>query len=216
MGEMHILGYLIDYKNKQFQEALILFRKARQKRAQQIYEKLLKLGVLLDKEALYEIAGEGSIGRLHFAKALMKEGFVRNIVDAFQKYLGYGKPAFVPKFRLKPEAAIKMIRRIGGIPVMAHPFYGHYTNKALIKGLIKNGLCGIEVWHSKHSPSTSKMFGELAKELGLLSTGGSDCHGTFENEDAHMGSVKVPYSVLENLRERKEEIDLQSRKIFET
>ena len=213
-SEMHILGYYINWKNETLRESLALFRKVRQERADRILEKLSKLGVRLGEEALRKKSGRGSIGRLHFAKALIEEGFAKNITDAFQKYLGIGKPAYVPKCRLTPDEAIKMIRRSGGIPVLAHPYYGHYSNRNLLRGLVRSGLRGIEVWHSKHPPQSVELFKNLAKELGLIATGGSDCHGSYADEPAMMGTVKIPYSVVTSLKEQKEAIDRENTSIF--
>ena len=213
-NEMHILGYYINWKNKQFNESLSLFRKSRQKRALQILEKLDKLGIRLADERLTCAADSCSVGRLHFAKALIKEGYVSTINEAFYKYLSLGKPAYVPKFHLKPEEAIHMILKTGGIPVLAHPYYGHYSNKNLLKGLVRDGLAGIEVWHSRHPASTVNIFIALSKELGLLMTGGSDCHGGIGDEPSTIGTLKIPYSVVEELKKHKENIDRKNSSIL--
>lgn len=213
-SEMHILGYFINWKNVQFRESLSLFQKSRQKRAEQILEKLAKLGCHLTNEKLRSTAEHFSIGRLHFAKALIEDGYVSSINEAFQKYLSFGKPAYVPKFHLKPEEAIKMILKTGGIPVLAHPYYGHYSNRNLLKGLVRDGLAGIEVWHSKHPPSTVQSFQALARELGLLVTGGSDCHGGFGNDPPVIGTLSIPYSVVEELKKHKEKMDCQDLSIL--
>ncbi|MDI6757759.1 MAG: PHP domain-containing protein, partial [Endomicrobiia bacterium] len=149
--EMHILGYYINWESVKFQEELKLFRQARERRAFHILDKLAQVGIKLDEERLFKIAGIGSIGRLHFAKAMMEAKIVTHTQEAFEKYLGEGRPAYVPKLRLQPEEAIQMIHRIGGLPVLAHPFYGG-INKAAVKSLVNKGLMGIEVWHIKHPP----------------------------------------------------------------
>jgi predicted metal-dependent phosphoesterase TrpH len=213
--EMHILGYYINWESAQFRESMELFRKARRQRADQILEKLSKLGVHLDREHLFSIAGHGAIGRLHFAKALVEEGFANGIPDCFQKFLGIGKPAYVPKLRLKPEEAIGMILKIGGIPVLAHPYYGHYNNRNLLRGLVNAGLKGIEVWHSKHPPQTVQLFEGIARELHLLSTGGSDCHGAFGNDPASMGKVNISYNVVTELKKYKETVEKCAGDIFD-
>jgi predicted metal-dependent phosphoesterase TrpH len=212
--EMHILGYFINWENAQFKDSLGLFRKARTQRAHQIIDKLLHLGIRLDKERLFSIAGDGSIGRLHFAKLMVEQGICSDINDAFHKYLGIGKAAYVPKLSLKPEEAIRMIVRTGGIAVLAHPYYGHYSNRNLLKGLVSAGLRGIEVWHSKHPPATVKMFSALASDLGLLSTGGSDWHGTFINEPSTLGKIKIPYSSVLELKKYKDKIDRENKDIL--
>jgi predicted metal-dependent phosphoesterase TrpH len=213
--EMHILGYCINGESAQFRESLELFRTARTQRAFKILEKLKKLGIALDEKRLFEISGRGVVGRLHFAKAMIEGGFAGNIGEAFQRYLGIGRPAFVPKLRLKPEEAIRMILRTGGIPVLAHPYYGHYSNRNLLRRLVGEGLKGIEVWHSKHPPQSVRTFEQIARELGLLSTGGSDCHGSFGGEPPIMGTVKISYDVVEALKNCKEKMDRGNTQIFE-
>jgi predicted metal-dependent phosphoesterase TrpH len=210
-SEMHILGYCIDWENAQFRETLTTLRRSREQRAQDILKKLQTLGIGLDAQKLLTIAGTGAIGRLHVAKALIEGGFVRDINDAFYKYLGIGKPAYVPKQHLTPADAIRMILRVGGVPVLAHPYYGHYSNRELLQSLVRDGLAGIEVWHTKHPPSTVDLFKRLARELQLVSTGGSDCHGSYADEPPMMGNVPVPYTVVEELKKRQEAIALENR-----
>lgn len=213
-SEMHILGYFVNWHNAVLQDQLALFRNARKKRAEEILRKLAEAGAPLDDERLLANPGGRAIGRLHIAKALIEKSHVRTINDAFHLYLGVGKPAYVPKFRLTPDQAIKLILRSGGIPVLAHPYYGHYSNRNILHGLLNSGLKGIEVWHSKHSPSTSDMFLKLARELNLLPTGGSDCHGPYSDDPPLMGNIKVEYSVLESLKECKAELDRANTEIF--
>jgi predicted metal-dependent phosphoesterase TrpH len=212
--EMHILGYYINWENRQFLESLTLFRTYRQERARKIFDKLHNLGVALDTTTVYPAGPAGAIGRLHIAKALIAQGFAANVVDAFQKYLGIGKPAYVPKLRLTPQDAISMILKVGGIPVLAHPYYGHYSNRNLLRALVKDGLRGIEVWHSKHAPQTVALFTNLAAELGLIATGGSDCHGGFGNEHPLMGTIKVPYSAVEQLKQCRDALAAATAEIF--
>jgi len=198
--EMHILGYYIDCKSEKLKESLSIFRKARLDRAYKILEKLRENGVNLKNESFLENVGKKSIGRMHFAKAMADEGLVKSINDAFQRYLAVNKPAYVPKYAMTAEEAIKLILSVGGIPVMAHPYYIHYADKILFKSLVESGLKGIEVWHSKHPESAVKKFLALAEEFDLVATGGSDCHGAYNNEHPLMGRIKVPYSAVENLK----------------
>ncbi|MCX5777980.1 MAG: PHP domain-containing protein [Elusimicrobia bacterium] len=213
-SEMHILGYFINWTNGAFQETLTVFQKARLDRAHKIIKRLAEIGVPLDVDTVQKIAGRGTIGRLHIAKALVEDGSVTTSHEAFTKYLGNDKPAFVPKMHLSPEDAIKMIQRVGGIAVLAHPHYGQYSNRNLLKALVAAGLRGIEVLHSKHPPATVDLFVQLSREFGLIATGGSDCHGPYADNAAIMGSVKIPYSVLEELKTCKEKIDRENATIF--
>lgn len=206
-SEMHILGYFINWENTHFQGQLKLFRQVREQRAIHILEKLSQLGIKLNKEKVFRTAGESSIGRLHIARVMLEERYIKNTREAFQKYLGSGRPAYVPKFRLKPIDAIHMIKEIGGIPVLAHPYYGNYSNSKFIEELVKMGLRGIEVWHSRHSKQTAENFIKLAKEFNLLITGGSDCHGPIGDKLPVLGTQKIPYEILTELKKAKFEID---------
>ena len=141
-GEMHILGYYISFKDATFQGFLKEFREARHSRALKIVDKLAALGVTIDPKRIFAIAGDGAVGRLHVAKAMIEEGVVQNIEMAFGRYLGIGKAAYVPKIRLEPEEAIGMLLKIGGIPVLAHPYYAHYSDESVLKKLVDSGLRG--------------------------------------------------------------------------
>ncbi|AKL97754.1 PHP domain-containing protein [Endomicrobium proavitum] len=203
-SEMHILGYYINYKSESFRAALEVFKKARLERAYKILEKLKENGIVLKNESFITDNNKKSVGRLHFAKALIEEGFVGSIQEAFQRYLAEGKPAYVPKFHISANDAVKLIKSVGGVAVMAHPYYAHYNDRAMLDALIKSGLDGLEAWHIKHPESAVKKFLSLTQELGLIATGGSDCHGPYKNEPPIIGRVKVPYSVIENLEKAKE------------
>jgi len=137
----------------------------------------------------------------------VEDGIVRTISEAFQRFLGYDKPAYVPKLSFEPKEALELINSSGGIPVIAHPMYVYYKNENIINELVPLGLKGIEVWHSRHSNSAVKTFSDLAFEMGLVSTGGSDCHGRFEDDPAVMGKIKVPYSAVEALKKLKQKIN---------
>ncbi|MDR2436514.1 MAG: PHP domain-containing protein [Endomicrobium sp.] len=203
-SEMHILGYFIDYKSEHLKKYLNIFKKARCDRAINIFGKLKENGIELKNTDFISNIGNKVIGRLHFAKALIEEKFVGSVQEAFQRYLSKDKPAYVPKYSISAKDAIKLILDCGGIPVMAHPYYVHYTDANLFKSLIDCGLMGIEAWHIKHCESVVEKFIDLANKFNLLVTGGSDCHGPYKKENPVMGKVKVPYSVLVNLKKAKE------------
>ncbi|NIM02560.1 PHP domain-containing protein [bacterium] len=198
--EIHILGYYIDWQDDNFQEKLLHFREARRKRAYKILEKLDRLGVKIDPQQLFDLAGKGSVGRMHVAKVLKDEGFVDYLQEAFDRYLAYGKPAYVPKLRLPSQEAINLISRLGGISVIAHPLYGG-NSKEIIQKLKGLGLEGIEVYYTNHSPDDIKRFQSWANAFSLLITGGSDCHGTTLDEEVLIGNQGVSYDVLIQLKE---------------
>ncbi len=196
------MGYYMDYQEISFQEHLSFFRKKRHERAVTMLEKLKDLNIFLDGEKLLETTNDNAIGRLHFAQALLEEGYVNNIQEAFQRFIGFNKPAYVPKTRLMPEQAIKMITDVKGIPVLAHPYFSE-INRDMIVLLVDFGLKGIEVYHSRHSQSDMDRFRKYAIEFNLLITGGSDCHGEIDKNEALMGNMEVPYEILEKMQEYK-------------
>lgn len=199
-SEIHILGYLIDYKRKDFLEKLETLKKDRVERIYKIVEKLNALGIALKAQDIFEIAKGGSVGRLHVARAMVKVGFVGSIFEAFQKYIGDKCPAYVLGFRFTPQEAIKLIKNVGGIPVLAHPY--SLNNDDLIPKFVDFGIMGLEVYYPEHSQGLINFYLRLAEKYNLLVTGGSDCHGSAKPE-ARIGSVKIPYELVEKLKEAK-------------
>ncbi|MBD3271591.1 MAG: PHP domain-containing protein [Elusimicrobia bacterium] len=205
--ELHILGYWVDHTNTELQTHLEHFRQARKKRAQTIIDKLKEINIFLETDELSAIAKTRAIGRLHFAHALIKQKFVHNVHEAFDKYLANGRPAYVPKLMLEASEAISLINNAGGIAVLAHPYFGVENNHELLVYLKDKGIQGLEVYHPKHSAKNIKFFKQQADELGLLMTGGSDCHGRFNGSDPQIGTMNVPYQLLEKMKRHKQNRD---------
>jgi len=180
-GSMHILGFFLDYENGLLAQRLAVLKQARKDRNPQIVAKLKDRGIPITMERVEQISGGGQVGRPHIARALLESGQVRSIQEAFDIYLGNNGLAYVSKFRFPPEEAIAMIRDAKGIPVMAHPFtLGLHTAESLrplLKDLAALGLAGVECYYPEHSPDQEALYLSLARELGLLITGGSDFHG---------------------------------------
>lgn len=176
---IHILGYDIDYNNLQLLEMLQSLLSQRQERAEQILQKLQRFNIKIDKSQLPDV----NIGRSHIAMALKAQGYVSSIQEAFDKYLGENRLAYVPSKRLTPIDAVKAIKQSGGKAVIAHPLQLHNTKKLipLIEGLLPYGLDGIEVYYPTHSPKDIAFFEKLAKKYNLFATGGSDFHGFNKN-----------------------------------
>lgn len=195
--EVHILGYFLDYQDKVLLEKLKLAQQARRERVFKMLKNLEGLGIRLNPETVFNIAGEGTVGRMHIAQALVKEGYCQSPGEAFGKYIGDKSPAYVLGFRLLPKEAIKIINDAGGVAVIAHPYT--LRNDALIAEFANDGLEGIEVYYPEHSQSTINFYLDLAKKLGLLVTGGSDFHGSAKPE-IKLGMVKVPFELVEKLR----------------
>ena len=213
--EIHILGYFIDWKASFFQQKLEYFRSTRRERARKMHELLSKKGVVLDLNKLLEATGTATIGRMHFARALQSSGYISNTEEAFEKYIGPGRPAFVPKVNISAEEAIQMLLRIGGIPVIAHPMYGA-NSRRMIKKLVKAGIKGIEVYHPRHGMNDIERFKLLADEFDLVITGGSDCHGGANDRRTSMSRLKIPYDLLLNLKRSKKLFDKQAENILES
>lgn len=206
-GEVHVLGYCVDWHDTYFQAMLDQFREGRYGRAEKMTQKLAALGAAISFERVKEIAGDGSIGRPHVARALLEAGYVTSVSEAFEKYIGRNGPAYVERFRLKPQDAVALILRAGGVPVLAHP--RDVTD--WIEPLAKAGLLGVEVYYAAYDEPTRAKLLRLTKQFGLLATGGSDFHGL--NKMAHLGAlgeVNVPPEVVGKLKEKAAEI--QKRK----
>ncbi len=198
--EIHILGYFIDYKSSWFLKKLQHLREARRKRFLQMVEKLRKFNILLDAEKIIRKNPSASIGRLHLAQELYRKGYVSSIKEAFRLYIGEGRPCYVKKERLSPQEAITMIRELGGISVVAHPYLMGDDN--IIPVLVKEGIEGIEVYHSEHPLSAQIRYMSLAQNYNLLITGGSDCHGLGKGK-VLLGKVRISYNLVEKLKEYK-------------
>lgn len=196
--EVHILGYLIDYNNKKLIDRLDVLKISRIERIYKIVDKLRDMDIKLEASSVFDISGEGTVGRLHVARAMVKAGVVGSIAEAFRKYIGDKCPGYVCNFRFSPVEAIKLIKEVNGIPVLAHPYTLNQDD--LIPKLVDDGLMGLEVYYAEHTQSMVNFYLGLAKKHNLLVTGGSDCHGKAKPE-VKIGSVKIPYELVEKLKE---------------
>lgn len=193
---LDMLGYGMNIYDEKFHDTLEKLLKYREDRNILMIDKFKTLDIDINIEEVQKEAGSKVIGRPHFARVLVKKGYVNNKDEAFDKYLGDGKKAYMPKKRLTPEEAIDLIKNAGGYPVLAHPKYINLKSKdfiKLVKKLKNIGLSGIEVFYSKHSKGEIEFFKKVAIENDLLMTSGSDFHG--ENKpDISLGmSVEDKY-----------------------
>jgi len=200
-GEVHILGYFVDWQQQAFRRFLDWMHKMRIARAQEMVRRLRELGVPLSWEEVLRQAN-GAIGRPHVARALVAAGHVRSWEEAFCRYLGRGAPAYVPSAHLTPEGAVEAIRAAGGIPVLAHPQRTGTPER--VAHLVERGLRGIEVYYPDHTPGDVRRFLELARRYGLVATGGSDYHGPGTSSKAPLGSQYVPPDSVKRLRALRE------------
>ena len=207
-GSLHILGYSIKIDNPLLNKSLATLQEARKNRNPGIIDRLHSMGVAVSMDELLNEVGDGQLGRPHIARLMVKKGYVESIQEAFDKYLGKGKPAYVDKYRIDCSRAIEVILGAGGIPVIAHPFLLNPKNIEDIEELViilkAMGLKGIEVYYSEHSQDNISKLEDIANRHELLMTGGSDFHGSLKPE-IKMGSGKgdlfVPYILYEKLME---------------
>ena len=175
VAETHLLGLHLS-RVEELEEHLVRFRAARRTRAEQIVERLNSLGIPITLAGVEQHAAGGAIGRPHVARALVMGGWVADHRDAFDRYLGAGRPAYVSKQRLELGDAIRLVHDAGGLAVLAHP--GAEAVRPRLDGLIALGLDGIEVRHPSHSSEEVARLSQLAELLNLVPSGGSDWHGT--------------------------------------
>jgi predicted metal-dependent phosphoesterase TrpH len=197
--EIHMLGYFVSWKEKWFADILRRVQEERSVRIDRMLAKLKQFDIKLDKERVMCLAGgKGSVGRLHLARALAETGAVSSVQAAFNKYIGDSKPCYVKDIGFSPKEAIDIILRAKGVPVLAHPAV--VRDDSLVQEFIKDGIRGIETYHSDHTRSDNKKYEKMAGDYGILTTGGSDCHGHAKHK-VLMGDVKIPYTVVEKLKE---------------
>ncbi len=201
-AEVHLLGYWVDLDNREFQQLLAWSRDGRVNRARRILEKLAELGLPVEWERVRELAGDGAVGRPHIAQAMVERGYVADIREAFDRYLGRGRPAYVERERLTPEQGIRSVLAVGGLPVLAHP--ADITGlEELLPGWVAAGLVGIEVYYAGYTPEVIARLQELADRYGLIATGGTDYHGFGTPDEALPGAVDVPRDVVDRLIKRR-------------
>ena len=192
-GETHLLGlHLADVDR--LDSRLRELRSMRLSRAERIVTRLNELGVKVTLEDVLTQSAGGAVGRPHIARALVNDGWATDLRDAFDRYLGNGRAAYVPKDRLPIEEAIAMIHDAGGIAVLAHP--GAAGTRARIEALVAHGLDGVEVRHPSHSHEDVVRLQALVDHFRLVPSGGSDWHGVPEGGRA-LGGMRIPYAWLE-------------------
>ena len=203
--EIHMLGYFIRYEDKEFQEILTGFRRGRLDRAREMVEKLAALGIVLDWERVQEIAGDGSVGRPHIALAMVEKGYCKEPKDAFPEYLGRNGLAYAERPKMTPSEGVEMLRRVGGVPVLAHPAYMTDLENN-IAALKEAGLMGMEVYYAKFDADTVSRLKNLADKYDLIPCGGSDFHGLGNSDEALPGTAGPPSSTVVQLEEASERI----------
>ena len=197
-GEVHVLGYFIDYTNHKLKATLEMMRHSRRERACGMVAKLGKLGIHIEWQRVQEIAGSGSIGRPHIARAMLEKGYTGSIKEAFTKYISRDGPAYVKRRKMTPVEAVELLLRTNGLPVLSHPLIINDPETMIIK-LKAAGLVGIEAYYNDYTAGEISRLVSLADKHGLIATGGSDYHGLDNNTETMIGGADVPMESVEQL-----------------
>ncbi len=199
-AEIHVLGYLPDWQEPWFQDFLRVQRAERRARIGQLAARLSELGMPIEPAEVFALVKEGSPGRPHVAQVMVHRGYVTSLREAFDRWLGAGKPANVAGRRLAPVEAVAVIRRACGVPVLAHP--GLADRDAMIPALVDAGLLGIECWYGEHSGAQTAAYLEICRRWDLVATGGSDYHGPQSGRANPPGSPRVPPAAWDALQSK--------------
>jgi predicted metal-dependent phosphoesterase TrpH len=208
IGTLHVLGYYLRHDDTALLERVSVLQHARNERNPRIIKRLQELGLAITLEQVEQEAATGQVGRPHFAKVMVQQGYVRTVREAFERYLKKGAPAYVDKYRFSPDAAIGCIRDAGGVAVLAHPAVLGLQGSAALRDLVAElsacGMQGIEVYYPEHSSRQQQLYADLARTFNLVETGGSDFHGTGVNGieiGTGRGSLHVPDQLLQKLKD---------------
>jgi len=197
-AEVHLVAYFIDHKNKSLLDVIQRIQKSREERIYAICKKLRNLGVTIEAERVFGIAGHRAAGRPHVAKAMIEKGYVKNFKEAFDRYIDFKGPAYVAHYKLSPKEAIALILQAGGLPIFAHPAVSNCDQ--IIGELTEAGLAGIEVYYPSHSSSQVKHYLKISQKYGLLITGGSDYHGKDSGREIKLGQTSIPDDLMDKIR----------------
>lgn len=205
--EMHLLGLGFTIECPEIRNVLDEMIIQRDKRNTEVTELLEKIGIHITIDDILAEATSRVTGRSQIAKAMLKKGYVNTIKEAFDKYLSFGKPAFVPRSTLSPEEAIKIIKKCGGKSFLAHLNQTGKTDEELytiLSHLKACGLDGIEGYYTEYTEDMNTRYRKMADASGLLLSGGSDFHGT--NKDGYeigkgKGNLRIPYELLGKIKQ---------------
>ena len=186
--ETHILGLHLS-ETREMESRLVALREMRRTRAERMVKRLNELGVRIEFSSVLDQSAGGAIGRPHVARAMIAEGWAVDFRDAFERYLGNGKPAYVGKERLAIVDAIDLIHRAGGLAILAHPAHGGTRDR--IAMFAQHGMDGVEVRHPSHSAEDIARLMALVEHFSLVPSGGSDWHGATDGPRT-LGTMRVP------------------------
>ena len=200
--EIHVLGHFVDPAHLALRRFEDFLAERRRVRMGEIVSRLAALGIAIGEDDIVKWSGGKTIGRPHVARALVAAGAVSSVKEAFDRYLGEGRPAYVPRFRMEAEESIRFVRETGGVASVAHPGTSRIEREALAK-LRQAGLSGLEVGHPDHHASVRQKYQRLCQELDLVATAGTDYHGEAVAPDRFLGSAEMAAEELERLEARR-------------
>jgi predicted metal-dependent phosphoesterase TrpH len=200
--EIHLLGHFIDPAHPSMRDFEDFLAERRRVRMHDIVEKLAGLGVRIRVADIEKWSGGKTIGRPHVARAIVETGAVATVKEAFDRFLGEGRPAYVGRYRLEAGEAVRLVRGAGGTTTIAHPGVSKLERPELTR-LREAGVDGLEVHHVDHVPSQREKYLRIADDLGLVPTAGSDYHGVSVSPDRKLGDVTMPAEDLARLEARR-------------
>jgi 3',5'-nucleoside bisphosphate phosphatase len=198
--DVHILAYAFDPLDDDIGRRLESFRETRQRRGYAIVDKLHSLGIPISANRVDELAAGGAMGRPHVARALVEAGHAASVAEAFDRFLGTGKPAYVEKARFRIDEAIALVRAAGGLTSIAHPTL-YPDHERLIPLLLDAGIDGVEVLHPDVGDLDRERYSNLARFRGKMATGGSDDHGSVKTTET-LGTIRVPETMIRPILDR--------------
>jgi len=204
-GEVHVLGYFIDYTSRELGAKLDQFRNSRLNRARGMVAKLDKLGIPLDWQRIQQIAGSSVMGRPHIAQAMLEKGYIDTFKQAFTDYIGRDGPAYVEREKVTPAEAVALIIKARGQAVLAHPFTAGDPEAMTIE-LKSAGMVGIETYYNGYTDEEIEQLVAIAERHNLITTGGSDFHGLDSSESA-IGGIDLPLESVEELIAKARQIN---------
>ncbi|MBF0533006.1 MAG: PHP domain-containing protein [Candidatus Omnitrophica bacterium] len=201
--EIHILGFFFDYQHPDFHQHLLRMQDSRVARMGRMLEKLngIKAGGDISLEEVCARGGTTAVGRMHLAMIMKEKGLVKNVQTAFDRYLAEGGPAYVAKYRQTPAQAIALIKKFGGVAVLAHPMLTRVDE--MIPAMVRDGLGGLEVYYPNVSSTIIEYYEGIGRKHNLLLTGGSDAHGAGKDNTA-IGKIRLPYRFVEAMKQTLE------------
>ncbi len=192
--DVHILAYAFDPHDEKIEQRLRAFREARARRGVVMVDKLRELGFMITTERVQELAAGGAVGRPHVARALVERGYVASVAEAFDRFIGTGKPGYVEKERFRIKEAVALIRSAGGVTSVAHPSI-YPDHERIVPMVLDAGVDAVEVYHPEVPAADREMYTNLTRFRGKFVSGGSDDHGKVKKSET-LGTVRVPEGVV--------------------